>query len=214
MSMKKYYADSQLPSPSTIHASLVDTASRKIIFTWSPVAPECPAISYNINTSNCGSCPTTTNHTTVSCIDVPVAGDNTTACAFALQAINCETIIGKMSDPITVLLRETSNNSVLSTQSAFNNTKINQNHINTATLALACVLAIGLVVSTAALVTMTAFMYQSRSSLRVAKWQTSHELATTIATEIPEYDYEIIIQSSEDINTNTNVAYDPVTVVK
>ena len=148
-----------------------------------------------------------------------MSADNTTACTlnFALQAINCEIIIGKISDPITVLLRETStimtNNrlSVLITQSSIDNT--NQNHAYTAALALACMFAIGLITSIAALVTMAAFVYQSRS--RVAKRQTSHELATTTAaTELPESDYEIIMQSLEHINTNDNVAYDPVTVVK
>ena len=33
--------------------------------------PDCPAIHYNILASNCGSCPTTTNLTTVTCTNAP-----------------------------------------------------------------------------------------------------------------------------------------------
>ena len=52
-------------------------------FTGRPVASDCPAIHYNINASNCGSCPTTTNHTTVTCTDVPTNG----MCTFAVQTV-------------------------------------------------------------------------------------------------------------------------------
>ena len=62
--------------------------------TWSPVAPDCPTIHYNIAASNCGSCPTTTNQTTVTCTDVPT---NNSMCTLAVQVVVCGNISGNFS---------------------------------------------------------------------------------------------------------------------
>ena len=98
------HADFLLASPkfNIIYTSLVDAVSKQITFTWSPVYPECPAIHYNILASNCGHCPTTTNHTNVTCSDALTRA----MCTFAVQALNCG--FGNLSKPITVLLKETS----------------------------------------------------------------------------------------------------------
>ena len=56
-----------------------DSLQRILTFNWSIDSPvflvrDCSlrsVIDYNILASNCGSCPTTTNHTTVTCTDVP-----------------------------------------------------------------------------------------------------------------------------------------------
>ena len=88
------------PPPSKFYISTADFVSKVFTFSWSPVAPECPAaIHYNILASNCGSCPTTTNHTTVTCTDVPINGS---MCLFAIQAVVCENITGNTSDPIHI----------------------------------------------------------------------------------------------------------------
>ena len=65
-----------------------------ISFSWSPVtaAANCPAIYYNILASNCGSCPTTTNHTNVTCTGVPT---DSVVCKFAVQPIICNSIMTK-----------------------------------------------------------------------------------------------------------------------
>ena len=68
---------------------------------WSPVASDCPAIHYNILASNCGSCPTTTNHTPVTCTDVPTNGS---MCTFAVQTVVCGTIAGNWSDIAAIAL--------------------------------------------------------------------------------------------------------------
>ena len=60
----------------------------------------CPAIHYNILASNCGSCPTTINDTTVTCTDVPTTGS--TSCNFAIQTVVCGNNTGNISDPIIV----------------------------------------------------------------------------------------------------------------
>ena len=78
------------------------------MFSWSPVAPDCPAIHYNILASNCGSCPTTTSHTNVTCTDVPI--EQNSFCTFALQTVVCGNITGILSNPISVSLSD--NNAV------------------------------------------------------------------------------------------------------
>ena len=75
-----------------------------IKFTWNPVDPNCPAIHYNILASNCGSCPTTTNHTTVTCTDVPT---NSSVCKFSVQTVACGGTAAGKSDEIHVNLHNT-----------------------------------------------------------------------------------------------------------
>ena len=82
--------------------SQADISSRQLVFNWSPVAPDCPAIHYNILTSNCGSCPTTTTHTTAICTDVPIDGS---VCMFALQTVVCGKIVGNSSETIEGMLK-------------------------------------------------------------------------------------------------------------
>ena len=85
------------PSPEKISVSAVNLGLKEITFTWSPVTPNCPAIIfyYDILASNCGSCPTTTNHTNVTCIDVPTDGST---CVFAIRTVVCGNITGNVSD--------------------------------------------------------------------------------------------------------------------
>ena len=73
-----------------------------LTFDWSvPVAPDCPAIHYNILASNCGSCPTTTNHTTINCTDVPT---NHGICTFAVWRVICGNITEKINDTVRIML--------------------------------------------------------------------------------------------------------------
>ena len=74
-----------------VYISAIDIGSRQLGFNWSPIVPDCPAIHYNIIASNCGSCLTTTNHTTVTCTDVPTNGSN---CTFVVQTVVCGYISG------------------------------------------------------------------------------------------------------------------------
>ena len=88
-----------LSPPEQLHISGIDFSSRELTFAWSSVTPDCPAIHYNILASNCGSCPTTTNHTNVTCTDVST---NTSVCTFAIQTVICGDITGNFSDPIGI----------------------------------------------------------------------------------------------------------------
>ena len=96
-----HYLVAPYPPPDKIYISLVDIGSKMLTFIWSPVAPECPAIRYNIVASNCGSCPTTTNHTTVTCTDVP--SDST--CNFTVQTVFCGNTTSTSSDSVQIALK-------------------------------------------------------------------------------------------------------------
>ena len=95
------HVDPFLP-PQEVTINLINLGSRQLIFSWNVVAPDCPAIHYNILTSNCGTCPTTTNHTNAICTDVPI--DQDIFCTFVLQTVVCRNITGTLSNPIWVLL--------------------------------------------------------------------------------------------------------------
>ena len=69
---------------------------------WNNVDPDCPALLYNILSSNCGSCPTTTTNTTVTCTDVPTDGS---VCTFAVQSGVCGRIVGEISDRVEIKLK-------------------------------------------------------------------------------------------------------------
>ena len=66
------------------------------VFNWNTCtsSPVCSATHYNIVASNCGSCPTTTNHTIVTCTDTPTDGN---MCTFAVQTVVCGNITGESS---------------------------------------------------------------------------------------------------------------------
>ena len=82
--------------------SNLNLALRKLTFSWSPVAPDCPAIHYNVLALNCGSCPTTTNHTNATCTNVPI---NDSICTFAVQTVVCgNNITSNINDPINITL--------------------------------------------------------------------------------------------------------------
>ena len=90
--------------PSNIHISHIDIGLIQLSFVWSPIAPDCPAVHYDILASNCGSCLTTTNHTTVTCTDVPTDGS---VCTFAVRTVVCGNNTGNKSDTISILVLNT-----------------------------------------------------------------------------------------------------------
>ena len=86
-----------------MHVSLVDIVSRRLTFNWGSVAPDCLSLHYNILSSNCGSCPTTTTNTTVTCTDVPVGVSDLMLCNFSVQATSCGKIISLYkNDPVGI----------------------------------------------------------------------------------------------------------------
>ena len=88
--------------PNELDIDKVDIDSKQLTFRWSPVGTNCSAdVHYNISTANCGSCPTTTNHTTVTCTDVPINGS---VCTFSVQVVFCDTILGNLRDVMNITL--------------------------------------------------------------------------------------------------------------
>ena len=188
MNIVANHAGFQMESPSTIYTSLVDRDSRQITFTWSPVSPNCHAVLYNIQASNCGSCPTTTNHTTVTCTDIPTDVD---ICMFAVQAIICGNIHRNFSDVIHIALK--------------NNTQFNCNSNN-----------IGRSVFTGAIVSATLLggiigaCVTILSTITIQRKRKAQAHATTSKQESPDCQYEDVNlkqTSSVVIDTRKNVAY-------
>ena len=93
-----------LPPPHTLFISKADFILRQVTFNWSQAVTICPnqAIHYNILASNCGSCPTTTNHTSVTCTNIMQANGST--CTFAVQTVVCGSIAGNPSETISLNL--------------------------------------------------------------------------------------------------------------
>ena len=100
-----------LPPPDAISIALVDFGVKEITFSWSPVASDCPTVHNNILASNCGSCPTTTNQTCVTCTDIPT--DNS-MCTFAIQTVVCGNITSNMSKSLSFNVTETVNETMSS----------------------------------------------------------------------------------------------------
>ena len=72
-------------------------------FTWNSLIfskINCSAIHYDILTQNCGNCPTTTNHTTATCTDVPT-GDG--MCSFTVQILVCNNYVGSANDSVPLM---------------------------------------------------------------------------------------------------------------
>ena len=110
------YCNNIAPSapPEILYMSNADFVSRKLIFSWST---DCGAeLHYNILASNCGSCPTTTNHTNVTCTS---AETNGSLCTFAVQTVACGNITGQLSNTIKISIlsptvqTESDNNNII-----------------------------------------------------------------------------------------------------
>ena len=68
-----------------------DVLDKNVTFNWNSLRIDfnCTDVhpQYTILSSNCGSCPTTTTNTTVTCTDVPTDGG---VCAFAVETKICD----------------------------------------------------------------------------------------------------------------------------
>ena len=167
-----------------------------INFNWNTNFPGCSAIHYNILASNCGSCPTTTNHTNVTCTDRPTDGS---VCAFVIQPVVCSKIIGEPSHQVLLsnentnvsgkhvlkLLLITGNYDICHTGSSrYSPTLIS-------TICLGVALAICLIIG---LITVTILLIRSKSKVRTVIVNTTDK-AEASTTQTPR------------IHTKKNMAY-------
>ena len=84
---------------------LLSVGEGRLTFTWDPVMPACNVIHYNINSVNCGTCPSSSNATTVSCIGNKMPNHTTRLCTFGVQAVICDSIGGNNSEEVNIVLR-------------------------------------------------------------------------------------------------------------
>ena len=205
-------------SPDKIYISKVGFHPNQLTFQWNSVAPDCPAIHYNILASNCGSCPTTTNHTSVTCTEVPT---NDSIWTFAVQTVVCGNITSNISDPINITLYtiesmvNTPTDSLHPTENqgiCNSNTTESMGMNNPATTqlyviffsCLAIALFVGAVASSTVIVI---FLKRSKAKIRAVSVQpndgertTQNEQAYGNVTPSP-------LPSVSAINTHDNVAY-------
>jgi hypothetical protein len=76
-----------------------EVSSTELIFTWNASATDCSSLYYNIFHVNCGSCPTFTPDTNVSCTDIPIDGR---VCLFSVQAIVSTDITSNWSNALQI----------------------------------------------------------------------------------------------------------------
>ena len=185
-----YHYIGQLSPPNKINISTAKFDSRHLIFSWSPVTPGCPAIHYNILASNCGSCPTTTNHTKVTCTNVP---SDDIMCSFAVQTVLYGSLMGNISDPFRV----------------YGHTTMPQGRsnmdmcTNTAYLATISSLVVALTTSVVVFTTAIVIILQ-RSKAKIKELQPPHREASRTHMEAM---YEDPLPSVSAISTKENVAY-------
>ena len=75
-----------------------------LTFSWENVALNCLSLSYGIDASGCGTCPSTTNSTSVTCFGIQLGGTAQT-CNISVRAITCGNITGDYSEPLTTTLQ-------------------------------------------------------------------------------------------------------------
>ena len=74
-------------------------------FSWSDaVRPSCPTLYYKINTTNCGTCPTSTNKTEIQCTGFEVSTERQ-ICKLSVQTVACNNLTGQRSNEIYVTLQ-------------------------------------------------------------------------------------------------------------
>ena len=176
--------------PDRLHMSNANSVTRQLTFNLYSAAPDCPSLHYNILASNCGSCPTTTNHTNVTCTDVPTDGSE---CIFAVQTVVCGNISGNFSSPININVYPTD------IITAVYPTDI------TVYIATISSLATFSVVSIAALLAVIVILIRSKAKIKAALDQQATD--TGVRSTQMESVYEDRLPSVSRINTQDNIAY-------
>ena len=178
--------------PNNLHISAANFISRELEFTWSPAALACSVIHYKINTSNCGNCPTTTNHINVTCTDAPTNGR---ACEFAVQTVVCGNITGDKASISTNTL----------------NTRESRGDSGTVTAYIASIgsLATALIVGAVVFVTVIVIIStRNKAKIKALKPQLTNRAERSSTQAEAMYDNVTgPIPSVSVINTQDNVAY-------
>ena len=192
------------PPPDAIFLDRVNFGLKEITFRWSQIALDCRAIHYNILASNCGSCPTATNHTNVTCTDLPSDGS---LCTFTVETVVCENITGNQSKPL-----------MFKTASTLIFTEFNSRCICTGTTATASVFAIGLTISVIVFTSIIIVLVKANKKARRSDLASSRREQTRLSsneesrrTTAPESTINTTMMDHEKakvvvIATNKNIA--------
>ena len=197
-----------MPLANDVHISAINFGSRQLEFIWSSVAPDCPAIHYNILASNCGSCPTTTNHTNVTCTDVPTNGS---VCTFAIRSAVCGDITGNISDTVSITFYANELTGI-PTDTTENQDKHNSGSTEIMGMHILAIVLIGSLAA-ALIVCVVVFIAVLLIILRRSKAKINAALELSNRAEGTTHDdpmYEDVTGSSPSdgiINTQDNVAY-------
>ena len=88
------------PPPQNVSMIVLDINPLKLIFEWSPVSLNCPALHYIIS-FDCGICPPVATNTTAVCTEIQLGISN---CTFTIQTNVCDSLIGDAT-PISLMLK-------------------------------------------------------------------------------------------------------------
>ena len=69
----------------------------QLTFNWS--SPTCPAVYYNINSTNCGECPHNTTSDSITCQSV-LNSKSSNKCLLSVQSVVCDNLHGAFSQPV------------------------------------------------------------------------------------------------------------------
>ena len=165
-------------------------------FNWNLHSPDCPAIYYNILASNSGSCPTTTNHVSIACTDVPT---DSSTCTFAVQIVICGNITGESSQVLSLnnnILGQFSFNLYLSLGSVLCYCSVGRSERSPA-IVFAISLGVALVICLINL-TMIVLLIKSKTKVETLVVNTTLDTDQTRKASVP---------LSSHVNTKKNVAY-------
>lgn len=89
------------PPPPASDVHLTDINLHQLTIAWSPVIRNCPSVNYNIIATNCGTCPSITAQTTVTCTGFVIDGRS---CTVSVEPVVCGNVLG-FTTTTTVNLR-------------------------------------------------------------------------------------------------------------
>ena len=89
------------PAPGSIELSHITNGH--MTFIWEPINRSCPAVSYLVNASDCGECPSVTTSANITCYTGSLGREQ--VCAISVQTVLCGNIIGNHGEISRFILR-------------------------------------------------------------------------------------------------------------
>ena len=85
-----------------MNVKLTEVSPEFLTFSWTQVQSSCQVLSYAIDTSNCGLCPSSSNSTTVNCTNFNLS-DVRSECRFAVSTVICGNITGASRESLVTI---------------------------------------------------------------------------------------------------------------